>query len=273
MTVYILGGGPAGLAVAHGLAEGGNTDFVLIERGGSLGGLAQTLSWGDIGDHDLGPHKIFTLDEQLRQRVEDLLPPEDWLTRDKLSSIFMNGHFLDYPPSPFSLSKAFGLATFIRMTLGYGVARLRGLTGKREPATFAEDLEDRVGGPLYRVLFEPIARKLWGDPGNLDVKLSRGRVQTPSLTEVLGRLLKLRKESDFEALTFRYPRGGLQRLWSAIHERTSESGRYVLGHSVKGLSVANGRIVGIECEPARTNGAMTNGSGHPEPVRFDVGTG
>ena len=58
----------------------------------------------------------------------------------------------------------------------------------------------------------------------------------------------------------------MQRLWSAIHERTRDRGRYVLSHSVKGLSVANGRIVGIECEPA-----LMNGDGNPKPVQFEVG--
>ena len=89
MTVYILGGGPAGLATAAGLMDAGFFDFVVIERDEALGGLARTVQWDGIGSHDLGPHKIFSLDTALVKRIERLLPAGDWLTREKISSIFM----------------------------------------------------------------------------------------------------------------------------------------------------------------------------------------
>lgn len=52
MTVYVLGAGPAGLAVAHGLVEKTKTDVMAIERSATLGGLAQTVNWGSCGTHD-----------------------------------------------------------------------------------------------------------------------------------------------------------------------------------------------------------------------------
>lgn len=242
MTVYILGGGPAGLAVADGLADQGEVNFMLIERGATLGGLAQTLRWDGVGLHDLGPHKIFTLDDGLMRRVMSLLPAEDWLTRDKVSSIYMNGHFLPYPPSPFSLAGVFGLPTFMRLVAGFGFARLRAFAGSNEPQTFEEDLTARLGTPLYRVLFEPIALKLWGPPSALDVKLSKGRVQTPSVIEVIARLLKLKSSSEFEALTFRYPKGGLGRIWAAIESKVRTRGKFELGKTVSGLALDGDRI-------------------------------
>jgi protoporphyrinogen oxidase len=246
MTTYILGAGPAGLAVADGLTDANSGDFVVLEKGRHLGGLATTVTWDGIGTHDLGPHKIFSLDRQLVKRVENLLPDEDWLTRDKKSSIYMNGHYLPYPPSPFSLAGVFGLPAFVRMVTGYGSARLASLIESKNPATFEDDLVNRLGRPLYEVLFKPIAEKLWGDPRELDVKLSRGRVQTPSLSEILGRLLKLKKSSDFEALTFRYPKGGLGRLWAAIEAKVHAGGKFLLGHGVTRLVNENGRIQEIQ---------------------------
>ena len=248
MTIYILGGGPAGLAVADGLADRGDVPFVVIERGPRLGGLAQTSHWDGVGDHDLGPHKIFTLDQALVNRVEAMLPKSDWLTRDKVSSIYMKGHYLPYPPSPFSLAGVFGLTTFIRMVLGYGKARVVSLLSTHKPSTFEEDLSGRLGHGLYEVLFKPIALKLWGDPQRLDIKLSRGRVQTPSLIEVVARMLKLQKGSKFEALTFRYPRGGLSRLWDAIEKKGEVNGGFLVNHAVEGLEVRDGRIIQIRCK-------------------------
>ena len=247
MTVYILGGGPAGLAVAHGLNEETQSDFAVIERAGTLGGLAQTVKWGEHGAHDLGPHKIFTLDKKLMERVEALLPATDWLTRDKISAIFMGGHFLPYPPSPFSLIKVFGYLAFVNMTASYVLARIRSLFLTSQPLTFEEDLKLRVGGALYDALFSPIARKLWGEPSRLDVKLARGRVQTPNLLEIIGRLVGIKKKSEFEALTFRYPKGGLQRLWDAIFRRCGQKGRFLLGHTVERIDVVDRRITAIHC--------------------------
>lgn len=247
MTVFILGGGPVGMALVDGLVEAGNNSFTLIDRDPILGGLARTTHWKDVGDHDLGPHKIFSLDTELVSKVEALLPPEDWLTRDKISTIFMKGHYLPYPPSPFSLAGVFGLPAFIRMVFGYGRARLKSLFYAPTPDTFEADLEQRLGRELYQVLFKPIALKLWGDPKALDVKLSRGRVQTPSLVEVLSRMLKIRKSSDFEALTFRYPKGGLGRLWSAIEKKGQGKGEFLLNHAVTGLKLDQDRITEIQC--------------------------
>ena len=253
MTVYILGGGPAGLAVVDGLSKESDLDFVLLERGAQLGGLAQTLNWENHGQHDLGPHKIFTQDETLMSRVESLLSPDDWLTRDKISSIYMNGYFLPYPPSPFSLAKVFGIATFIRMILGYAAARIFSLIGSKSPQTFEDDLIDRLGAPLYEVLFKPIALKLWGDPKNLDVKLSQGRVQTPSLWEVIQRVTGMQKTSQFEALTFRYPRGGLQRLWQAIFKKAQNRGKFLLQHEITEIGVDNGRVSSLSWRNLQTD--------------------
>jgi protoporphyrinogen oxidase len=128
------------------------------------------------------------------------------------------------------------------MVVGYGVAKLAGLFGSNAPRTFEEDLVGRMGAPLYNVLFKPIAEKLWGNPRELDVKLSRGRVQTPSLIEVLGRLLKLKKNSEFEALTFRYPKDGLRRIWTAIATKAKGSGEFLLERTVTRIVANEGRV-------------------------------
>jgi len=245
MTVYILGGGPAGLATAAGLMDAGFFDFVVIERDEALGGLARTVQWDGIGSHDLGPHKIFSLDTALVKRIERLLPAGDWLTREKISSIFMGGHYLPYPPSPFSLIGIFGLPAFAKMVLNYAWALALCLIHPTNPVTFEEDLDGRMGKALYEILFRPIALKLWDDPVKLDVKLSRGRVQTPSLGEVLGRLLKLRKSSDFEALTFRYPKGGLSTIWNAIEARGSGKAHFEKGQTVTNIEAHGGIINGL----------------------------
>lgn len=245
MTIYVLGAGPTGMAIVDGITDSNLDDFVVFEKSNSIGGLAQTIYWNDIGYHDLGPHKIFSQDQNLVNRIEKLLSEKDWITKDKISSIYMKGYFLPYPPSPFSLGKVFGLKLFIQMCFGYAFAIIKSFFSKQNPKTFEEDLTLRLGHPLYNLLFEPIAKKLWGNPKELDMKLSRGRIQTPSIMEILLKIFGIQKKSNFEALTFRYPKGGLVKLWESIINKSKSRGSFLLEHEISGINIKDDRIVEI----------------------------
>lgn len=246
MTVYILGGGPAGLALAQGLSDHGQ-DFVLIERDSVLGGLAKTVSWDAIGDHDLGPHKIFSMNEDLNERVNNLIAADQWVVRNKKATIFMGGQYLPYPPSPFALLHIYGPVTFLKMCMGFGLAKLFGWIKAPFAKSFEQDLSARVGFALYDKLFRPIAEKLWGDPRNLDIKLSQGRVQIPSVFEIIRGILGVKSNSTFEALEFSYPKGGLKTLWNAISENISSHGKIFTQHEVQELTCdMQGNVKSIE---------------------------
>lgn len=258
--VYILGGGPAGLALADALSEKGQV-FTLIEKEKQLGGLAKTIQWKQYGAHDLGPHKIFTQDKALLQRVRSLLPNDAWLTQKKISKIYLNGHYLPYPPSPFSLINVFGLPAFLKILFGFGVGKFKLLTRKNAPTSFKDDICSRVGKPLYQYLFEPIAKKLWGEPSQLDVKLSQGRVQVPKLAEIIKGILKSKNNSsEFEALSFIYPRGGLQTLWEEIRTKSSSTGDFLLGNTITTIRSSGDHISEIE---------VVDETGESRPIQID----
>lgn len=269
MRVYILGGGPAGLALADGLSDTSDIPFTLIERDARLGGLAKTLQWDDFGSHDLGPHKIFSLDSQLMTRVENLLSPEDWLVQEKKSRIFLKGHYLPYPPSPFSLLKVYGAVEFALMIADFLKAKVRHVMAPKTPGNFAEDLEGRVGRKLFDRMFRPIAEKLWTDPRDLDLKLSKSRVQTPSIAEVILRMLKLKKTSEFEALTFKYPIGGLQKLWDSIQKKSSRQGEFLVNHEVQSIELDGNRINRLILRDTQT-GAIRTIELHPDDFVFST---
>lgn len=241
-TAYILGAGPTGLAIADAFSDIPDVSFVLIEQEAVAGGLARTLQWEDHGTHDLGPHKLFTLDAATMARVEKLLPPNNWLSRTKKSAIYLNGHFLPYPPSPFSLINAFGTMSFLAVVFDFIAARLRSEKHGDIPITFEADLTGRVGRKLYELLFKPIALKLWGDPATLDVQLSERRVRTPSFTGLVSSLINKNRPQAFEAKHFRYPQGGLQTLWDAILRKTTGHGTSLFNHEVTAITAEDGWI-------------------------------
>ena len=247
MTIYILGAGPTALAAIDGFSEIANEDIVLIEGSDSVGGLAKTLRWKDYGNHDLGPHKLFTQDEVLLSRVKKLLTNEYWLKRDKVSKIYIKNVYLNYPPAILSLPKVFGLKIFSKMAIDFLVSKIRALNYKKNLKSFEDDLKNRVGQSLYINIFKPIAQKLWGDPNTLDIKLSKGRVQIPSFVEILLNVLGIRKKSKFEALYFWYPKGGLQSLWNAILKKVGAQCLLLLEHRVVKLGTDGHHIKSIIC--------------------------
>ena len=246
MTIYILGAGPTGLAVADSLKRDlkGHHKFVIIERNKLLGGLASTIKWKSIGHHDLGPHKIFSLDKNLRAKVEKILTKEEWITQKKSSKIFLKGHYLDYPPSPFSFIKIYGLKTFFLLSFGYSFALIKSLIIKdKKIDNFEDDIKRKVGSEFYSILFKQIAFKFWGDPKNLDIKLSKNRIQLPSMLEIFKKILNINKKtSKFEAINFKYPKNGLRRLWYKIYLNTRDIGKFNINETIKNIELSNDAI-------------------------------
>jgi protoporphyrinogen oxidase len=238
MTIYIFGAGPTGLAVGDALIDKGIRDFIIFESQDQIGGLATTLKWNGIGSHELGPHKLFTLNDWLFQRVKSILPDSMWLKKDKVSSIYLNGYFLSYPPNPFSLLKVYGAVKFFRIIASFAFSKIK---HSKNPVSFKEDLTQRVGLEMYNVLFSPMATKIWGDPSKLSIKLSQGRIQTPSIREIILTTIGLRRKSEFEALAFLYPRGGLITIWNALMKKISPD-RFVLSAKISNLELKSGRI-------------------------------
>ena len=57
IPIYVLGGGPAGLAAAYELTKQGQS-VVVVERDSRVGGLAKSINYqGFILDY--GPHRFF----------------------------------------------------------------------------------------------------------------------------------------------------------------------------------------------------------------------
>lgn len=245
MTTYILGAGPCGLAVLDGLVDKGELDYLLIEAGNQCGGLAQTEYWEGVGYHDLGPHKLFSTNKNLIDRIVNRVGHHNWLTQEKKSSIFLESNYLSYPPNPLALIRVYGVWKFSLLTVSFFKSKIKKV--KSPIQSFESDLIGRMGRDLYELLFSPIAKKIWGNPKELSVSLAKGRVQTPSLSELALSTFGVRKKSNFEALTFIYPKNGLKSLWDAITARAQKS-QILLNHRVTSIKVEQDNITEISLE-------------------------
>ena len=102
--VVIIGGGPAGLTAAYELLKEGIHSTV-VKKDNIVGGLSRTVNYK--GYHfDIGGHRFFTKFKVVEDMWHEVLG-DDFLTRKRLSRIFYNNKFFNYP---FNLSNAlFGL--------------------------------------------------------------------------------------------------------------------------------------------------------------------
>ena len=92
--VAVIGAGPAGLAAAYKLVQGG-CSVDLYEAGPEVGGMSRSLElWGHIVD--LGPHRFFSGNEEVNQFWFQAIGDEFcWVKRQ--TRIYYKGRFFNYP--------------------------------------------------------------------------------------------------------------------------------------------------------------------------------
>ncbi|HMF82008.1 MAG TPA: FAD-dependent oxidoreductase, partial [Acidimicrobiia bacterium] len=96
-NVVIIGAGPAGLTAAYVLTKRGVTSTVL-EADTVVGGISRTAE-RDGWRFDIGGHRFFTKVQPVEDLWFEILGPDDFLRRPRLSRIYYRGKFYDYPIS------------------------------------------------------------------------------------------------------------------------------------------------------------------------------
>ena len=231
----ILGGGPAGLAVAY-YAQRAGLRPLLLERSGELGGLCRTLSAGPHR-YDTGAHRFHDRDAEVTADVRELLGGE-LRPVDAPSQIYDRGRFIDFPPTPLNLLRSCGLREGVR--IGAELVRSRFVRAARD--SFADFAIGQFGETLARRLLLNHAEKLWGLPAaELSPDVATRRLQGMSLRSLLLELVSRGRRVEHIDGSFLYPRLG----YGQIAERmaaTLPSSALRLRHEVSGLD-CDGRVV------------------------------
>lgn len=97
MKYLILGAGPAGLTFANKLKQNGITDFLVLEREETAGGLCRSVdvdgSPFDIG----GGHFLDVRLPQVNEFLFSFMSQEEWDKYDRDSRIVVNGNVINHP--------------------------------------------------------------------------------------------------------------------------------------------------------------------------------
>ena len=241
----VIGGGPAGLTAAYELLkQSRDIQVVVFEESNDFGGISKTVNYKG-NRMDMGGHRFFskipevntwwnqmlpmqgapTYDDILLNRTMPLTKggpdPEKedrvMLTRRRVSRIYFNDKFYDYPISlKLETFKNMGIITTIQVGFSYMASMLF----KKPDDNLENFYINRFGRKLYSMFFEYYTENLWGrHPSEIDASWGAQRVKGLSIVaiikDIFGKIFnkKNRKVETSLIEEFKYPKLGPGQLW------------------------------------------------------------
>ena len=159
--VVIIGAGPAGLTAAYELAKRGVTCTVL-EADDVVGGISRTVE-RDGWRFDIGGHRFFTKVPEVEAFWHEILEPDEFLLRPRMSRIYYEGKFYDYPIKPMNALRNLGLIEAVRCVVSYLWVRVR---PPKDQSTLEGYVVANYGWRLYHHFFKTYNEKVWGVPAS-----------------------------------------------------------------------------------------------------------
>jgi protoporphyrinogen oxidase len=218
--VVIIGGGPAGLTAAWELANQ-NIKPIVYEKLDRVGGISRTENYKGYY-FDMGGHRFFSKSRYANEFWDTILG-DDFLHRPRLSRIYYNGRFFNYPLKPFNVLSGLGFLQSVLIIISY--LRWQIWPYKQEE-TFEEWVTNRFGKRLFETFFKSYTEKVWGIPcSELKADWAAQRIKDLSLrTAVISMFLKPNDKIKTLISEFRYPRRGPGMLWDCVREDVEKRG-------------------------------------------------
>jgi len=243
--VVVIGGGPAGLTAAYQLVKAGRHPVVL-EADTVLGGISRTVV-ADGWRFDIGGHRFFTKVPEVEALWHEILPDEDFLLRPRMSRIFYQGKYYDYPLRAMNALRNLGPGEAVLCGLSYVRARM---APPKDQANYEGWLVARFGWRLYRTFFKTYTEKVWGVPvSQMPADWAAQRVKNLDLGKaVLNALAPRRNQKEITSLIeeFQYPKYGPGMMWERCGELVEKGGGEVrLSSVVDRIHTDGGRAVAV----------------------------
>jgi protoporphyrinogen oxidase len=243
-TTLVLGAGPAGLTAAYVLGKAGRKAIVL-EADGQVGGLAKTVEI-DGFRFDLGGHRFFTKAHEVDALWHEIMGDE-FLLRPRMSRIYWNGKFLDYPLRGPDVIRKLGAVELTRCVGSYAKAAL---SPKRREDSLEDWVSNRFGRRLFELFFKTYTEKVWGVPtSEIRAEWAAQRIKGLSFASAARAAFFGNRGNKVKTLIseFHYPRYGPGQMWEAMAQRIEEDdGEILLDTPVELLEVDDGRVAAVE---------------------------
>ncbi len=243
--IVVIGGGPAGLTAAYELTKAGRHPIV-AEADDTVGGISRTVE-RDGWRFDIGGHRFFTKVPEVEHLWHEILPDEDFLLRPRMSRIFYNGKYYDYPLKAMNALKNLGLIEAILCGFSYVWARIR---PPKDQNNYEGWLVARFGWRLYRIFFKTYTEKVWGVPvSDMPADWAAQRIKNLNLGKaVINALMPKRNQTDITSLIeeFQYPKFGPGMMWEACRDKVVAGGGTVaMKTRVTAIHIEDGQATGV----------------------------
>jgi protoporphyrinogen oxidase len=237
----VIGGGPAGLTAGYYLAKRGEP-VLIVEAEDQLGGIAKTVEQ-DGYRFDLGGHRFFTKAKEVDDMWHEVLD-EEFLERPRMSRIYWNRKFLDYPLKGPDVIKKLGPIELTRAGLSYLKAAIFNKKGNEE--TFEQWVTNRFGKRLFDLFFKSYTEKVWGVPtSEIRAEWAAQRIKGLSFFSAAKAAFFGNKGNKVKSLIdkFNYPRYGPGQLWDAMaKEIEARGGEVRLNATAEKIVIENGKV-------------------------------
>jgi protoporphyrinogen oxidase len=248
-TTLVLGGGPAGLTAGYLLGKR-DRDVLVLEAEDQVGGLAKTVE-RDGYRFDLGGHRFFTKALEVDHLWHEVLGDE-FLRRPRMSRIYWNKKYLDYPLRGTDVIKKLGPVELARCMASYLAAAAR---PKGEEESLEQWVTNRFGRRLFELFFQSYNEKVWGVPASeIRAEWAAQRIKGLSFFSAARAAFFGNRGNKIKSLIseFNYPRYGPGQMWDAMTEAIrAQGGEVLLSAPVTRLELAGSRVVEVEAGQAR----------------------
>jgi len=242
--VVIIGAGPAGLTAGYLLSKDG-VRATILEADDIVGGISRTAQYKGFR-FDIGGHRFFTKVAPVQALWEEILGDE-LISVPRLSRIYYDGKFFDYPLKTANALKGLGLINALMIVGSFVKWRYRPYPVEEN---FEQWVTNRFGKRLFEIFFKTYTEKVWGVPcTEIRAEWAAQRIQNLSLEKAIFAALSLNKRSTaIKTLIneFQYPRLGPGQMWEMCRDRILRMGnRVLLQHRVSAIETRNGRAVAV----------------------------
>jgi len=262
--VVVIGAGPAGLTAAYQLAKA-HRDAIVLEADDVVGGISRTVA-RDGWRFDIGGHRFFTKVQRVEDLWHEILAPGDFLLRPRMSRIYYEGKFYDYPINVLNTLGNLGVAEAARCGFSYFRARV---SPPKDQSSLEGYVVANYGWRLYEHFFKTYSEKVWGvPPSEVSADWGAQRIKGMSLFKAVWEPLRTRvaggrhRAQQVTSLIeeFQYPKLGPGMMWEACRDLVEKSGTEVLLRSP---------VTGMERGPGGATAVVFDHDGRPQRVETD----
>ena len=242
-STVVLGAGPAGLTAGYLLSKQG-LPVVILEAEKQVGGIAKTAV-RDGYRFDLGGHRFFTKAKEVDALWHEIMR-EEFLERPRMSRIYWNKKFLDYPLRGPDVIMKLGPFELTRAFLSYLWAAVK---PKGQEDTFEQWVSNRFGKRLFNLFFKSYTEKVWGVPtSEIRAEWAAQRIKGLSFFSAAKSAFFGNRDDKIKSLIskFNYPRYGPGQMWETMTDDIQRlGGQVLLEHQVTKLEFEGDRCVRV----------------------------